>query len=326
MSTRHERPRVGKGSRGHFVFMARTILSVLLTVPAFPQSLELLYDGAVFTEGPAVAPDGSVYFSDITASARSREAGHILRYDPQAKRTTIYRSPSGMANGIAFDHRGRMVVAEGADFGGRRVTRTDMTTGRSEVLASRFRGRAFNSPNDVTTDARGRVYFTDPRYVGEESIEQPVMGVYRIDEDRSVHLIVSDAGKPNGLAISPDGRTLYVASTDNGATGPLPAGMSPLERPNSILAYDLSPEGTTSNRRVLVDFGTSGYADGLTVDAAGNVYCGCGSAGVRVFSSDGQGIGAIPTPQAATNVDVTAAGVFITAGGALYRATVPLER
>ena len=326
MSTRHERPREGKGSRGHFLFAAEAIFALLLAVPVVPQSLELLYDGAVFTEGPAVAPDGSVYFSDITASSRSREAGHILRFDPRTRRTMIYRSPSGMANGIAFDRRGRMIVAEGADFGGRRVTRTDMTTGRSEVLASRFGGRALNSPNDVAIDARGRVYFTDPRYVGDEPIEQPVMGVYRIDEDNTVHLVVSGAGKPNGVAISPDNRTLYVASTDNGATGPLPAGMSPPARPNSILAYDLAPDGTASNRRALVDFGLAGYADGLAVDSSGNIYCGCGSAGVRIFSPAGERIGQIPTPRAATNVDVTATDLYITAGGALYRAAIPLQR
>ena len=86
-----------------------------------------------------------------------------------------------MSNGIKFDAQGRMIVAEGADYGGRRVTRTDMCTGRSEIIAAMYEGRRFNSPNDITIDLKGRIYFSDPRYVGHEPIEQPLMGVYRVD-------------------------------------------------------------------------------------------------------------------------------------------------
>ena len=270
--------------------------------------LETLFEGGLFTEGPAAAPDGSIYFSDITGSARSREAGHIWRFDPKTKRTRIYRSPSGMANGIIFDQRGRMVVAEGADFGGRRVTRTDMTTGRSETLAALFDGRRLNSPNDLTLDARGRIYFSDPRYVGNEPVEQPLQGVYRIDADGSVHLVVADAGKPNGVAISPDQKTLYVAATDD-----------PAER-WQIVAYDLAEDGSASFRKVLVDLKGRGYADGLTVDSAGNIYCGCGPLGARVFSPAGEEIGGVTTPAHATNVELTREYLYITAGRGLYRA------
>lgn len=146
--------------------------------------VELIFDGAYFTEGPAVGPDGSVYFSDITVTDETdMEAGHIWRFDPATGQTSIFRSPSGMANGIIFDLGDRMIVAEGADFGGRRVTRTDMKTGRSEILAGLFNGRHFNAPNDLAIDEKGRIYFTDPRYLGHEPIEQPVQGVYRIDPD-----------------------------------------------------------------------------------------------------------------------------------------------
>lgn len=269
------------------------------------QSLEAVYEGGVFTEGPAAAPDGSIYFSDITASSKSKYAGHILRFDPKTMTTTVFRSPSGMANGLAFDPQGRLLAAEGADRGGRRVTRTDLSTGRSEVLADAFGGKPFNSPNDITTDAQGRVYFTDPRYVGREPVEQPLMGVYRIDADGSIELIVSDAGKPNGLAISPDGKTLYVAATG--------------EPPYLILAYDLSPAGKATNRRTFVAFGDKMYADGLTVDGRGHVHCGCGTAGVLVFDSEGKQVREIRTPFPATNVEVTRDSIYITAGGALYR-------
>lgn len=281
-------------------------LALLIAVQANGQPLEKVYDGGVFTEGPAAAPDGSIYFSDITASSKSKFAGHILRYDPKRKTTTVFRSPSGMANGLAFDAQGRLVVAEGADRGGRRVTRTDLATGKSEVLADAFGGKALNSPNDLTTDSKSRVYFTDPRYVGKEPIEQPLMGVYRIDADGTIDLVVSDAGKPNGVAISTDEKTLYVASTD--------------DPPHHILAYDLSPEGKATNRRIFVDFGDTGYADGLTVDRKGNVYCGCGSLGVRVFNPSGREIRKIAVPGPATNVEIGRDGIYITAGGALYRA------
>ncbi|HEU5161611.1 MAG TPA: SMP-30/gluconolactonase/LRE family protein, partial [Thermoanaerobaculia bacterium] len=252
-------------------------------------TLETLYDAGVFTEGPAAAPDGAIYFSDITGSARSKEAGHIMRYDPRSGAVSFYRSPSGMANGIIFDLEGRMVVAEGADFGGRRVTRTEMATGRSEVLAALFEGRHFNSPNDVTVDARGRIYFTDPRYVGREFIELPVMAVYRIDPDGSLQMVIADAGKPNGVAVSPDQKTLYVASGDNGATGPLPKGMAPLPGRSAILAYDLAEDGSAKFRAVLVPQG----ADGLTVDRDGNVYAAIGSKGVAVYAPDGREIATI---------------------------------
>jgi gluconolactonase len=285
-------------------------------------ALEMLFDGGVFTEGPAAAPDGTIYFSDITGSSRSRSAGHIMRYDPRSGAVTVYRSPSGMANGIIFDLEGRMVVAEGADFGGRRVTRTDMASGRSEVLASLFEGRPFNSPNDVTVDARGRIYFSDPRYVGREPIEQPVMAVYRIDPDGSVRMVVSDAGKPNGVAISPDQKTLYVASGDNGAFGPLPKGMAPLPGRSAILAYDLAEDGTTTFRSVLAPQG----ADGLTVDTAGNVYAAAGSKGVLVYATDGREIAQIATPVSTTNVEFSRGEgpsyLYITGGKGLYRIRV----
>jgi gluconolactonase len=285
--------------------IAAVLLSTILAAGA---ELETLFEGGAFTEGPAAAPDGSIYFSDITFAEGSREAGHIWRFDPRTGKATIYRSPSGMANGIAFDPRGRMVVAEGAHFGGRRVTRTDMATGRSERIASLYDGKPFNSPNDVAVDARGRVYFTDPRYVGREPVEQPVQAVYRIDPDGSVHRIITDAGKPNGVAVSPDQKTLYVADTDKPA----------------IRAYDLADDGAATFRAIAVGFPSGGYADGITVDRAGNVYCGCGPLGARVYAPDGKELAAIPTPAEATNVELSRDGryLYITAGRGLYRIRV----
>jgi gluconolactonase len=295
--------------------MKTLVIAAILIVPAgsVPQ---VVFDGGVFTEGPAAAPDGSIYFSDITGSARSREAGHIMRYDPRTNRATVFRSPSGMANGLVFDLEGRLLAAEGADHGGRRVTRTDMKTGKAERLATSFDGKAFNSPNDIAIDNRGRVYFTDPRYVGHEPVEQSLQAVYRIDVDGSVHRIIEDAGKPNGVVVSPDGKTLYVAGTPH------------TDKRNTILAYDLGDDGSAKFRGVLVAF-EKGYADGLTVDRSGNIYCGCGPLGVRVFAPSGEEIGAIAVPGEATNVEFGRGDgkswLYITAGKAMYRVRLSAE-
>ncbi len=294
--------------------------------------LEKLFDEAHFTEGPAVALDGMVYFSDITFTYESgMQAGHIWRYNPDTGETTVYRSPSGMSNGIKFDAQGRMIVAEGADFGGRRVTRTDMTTGKSEIIAGLYDGRPFNAPNDITIDEKGRIYFSDPRYLGHEPLDQPVMGVYRIDPEGSIHRIITDAGKPNGVAISPDQRTLYVVSNDNGATGfdRLPAAAPTHKGRMALLAYDLAEDGTATFREVLVDYYPQDGPDGLVVDVDGNIYVAVRDVtrpGINVYSPSGEELARIPTGALPTNVAFgrgdASKTLYVTAGTALYRIQV----
>ncbi|MCK5448318.1 MAG: SMP-30/gluconolactonase/LRE family protein [Gemmatimonadetes bacterium] len=291
--------------------------------------LELLFDGAVFAEGPAVAPDGSVYFSDITNTVLTDgQAGHIWRYDPGTGETRVFRSPSGMANGIAFDCQGHMIVAEGADFGGRSVTHTDMSTGKSVILAGLYEGRTFNSPNDLVIDSEGRIYFTDPRYSGHEPVEQPVQGVYRIDPDGTVALIIRDAGKPNGIGLSPDQRTLYVASLDNGTLDFTRGGMLAYPGRMALLAYDLAPDGSAEFREVVVDFSGGVGPDGITVDADGNLYLTrpFQPFGVHVYSPQGELLATIPTPEQPANVTFgrgpSAMTLYITATTGLYRIEV----
>jgi len=291
------------------------------------KQVELLFDGAFFTEGPAVAPDGRVYFSDITISTRSgMQAGHIWRYDPRSGQTMIFRSPSGMANGIVFDLNGRMVVAEGADFGGRRVTRTDMTTGKSEILAGLYNGRPFNAPNDLAIDEAGRIYFTDPRYIGHEPIEQPIMGVYRIDPDGTVSLIIADAGKPNGILVSPDQKTLYVACCDNGwnRIESLPEDIEIAWGRTAVLAYDLAPDGTAKFRKTLINVSPKWGVDGMAIDVDGNLYITAWNPdGIYVYSPEGEEIAYIPTPEVPRNATFgrgsTNKTLYITAGRSLYR-------
>lgn len=269
---------------------------------------EQVFSGGFFLESPAVAPDGSVYFSDITYSSLSgMQAGHIWRYDPRTGVTTIFRSPSGMANGIVFDARGNMIVAEGADFGGRRITRTDMSTGRTYIVAGLYNEHPFNAPNDLTIDAHGRIYFTDPRYNGHEPIEQPVMGVYRMDPDGSVHLLAANLWMPNGIAVSPDQKTLYVVAVGDYNTNILETPPVVGGPPSAVHAYDLLDDGSLRYRNAVVTFPTGNWGDGMTVDTDGNIYVGVGgppgSNGVHVYAPTGRRLAFLPTPETAVNLD-----------------------
>lgn len=317
--------------------------TALAEEPVFPTDakLEKLFESNVLTEGVSVAPDGMVYFSEITFSHVARdqqgaiEAGHIWKFDPATNKTTIFRSPSGMSNGIKFDALGRMIVAEGADYGGRRVTRTDMTTGKSHIIAAMFEGRPLNSPNDVTIDEKGRIYFSDPRYLGYEGIDQPVQSVYRIDSDGSLHRIITDAGKPNGVCVSPDQKSLYVVSNDNGGTsidrlaGPAAQAdkvQIPLKKgAMTLMAYDLAADGSAAFRRTLVDYAPDDGPDGLVCDKDGNLYVAVRAIsrpGICVYSPDGKEIAYLPT-ETPTNVGFGRGKdsnlLYITAGKSLYR-------
>ena len=293
---------------------------------------EQIFSGGVLTEGVTSAPDGTIYFSDITFThASGMQAGHIMKFDPTTGKVTTFRSPSGMSNGLKFDAQGRLLAAEGADFGGRRITRTDMNTGKAEILAALFEGRPLNSPNDLTIDERGRVYFSDPRYLGYEPIDQPFQAVYRIDPDRSIHRIITDAGKPNGVCVSPDQRTLYVVSNENGTTG---IGRVPESAPvargrMALLAYDLAADGSAKFRKTMVDYSPEDGPDGLTVDEDGNLYVAVrriSRPGIAIYAPDGKERAFIRTANLPTNVGfgrgVDANLLYFTEGGNVHRIRV----
>jgi gluconolactonase len=264
--------------------------------------LEKLWGEGSFTEGGALAADGSILFSDI--------GNRIMRYDPNTGDVTVFREPSGRANGLIFDLKGRLIVAEGANTeGGRRVSVTERD-GTVHTLAAGFKGKRFNSPNDVAVDRHGRVYVSDPRYQGAEPRELDFEGVFRIDPDGLVHRLETTATKPNGLAVSHDGKTLYVA--DSGPARQV------------LLALDLA-DGRVSNPRVLHDFGPSRGIDGMTVTTDGRIVATAGSgptAGVYVFTHAGKLQGVIPVPEPPTNVEFGVPDrttLYITAGKSLYR-------
>ncbi len=281
---------------------------ILLTCPTLDDllapgaKLEKLWDQGEFTEGGALTDDGSILFSDI--------GDRIMKFDPRTRSVTPFRDPGGRANGLIFDPKGRLIVAEGANTGGKRRVSITERDGTVRTLADRYQGKRFNSPNDVAIDVQGHVYVSDPRYVGDEPRELDFEAVFRIDPDGTVTKLETTARKPNGLAISPDGETLYVA--DNGPTR------------KALLALDLDAGGNTSNPRVLVKYEGRGI-DGMTVTQDGRIVATAGNgdkAGVYVYRPDGTPAGFIPTPETPSNVEFGGPDrktLYITAGVSLYR-------
>ena len=280
-----------------------------------------LFDGGFFTEGPAYGPDGNVYFSDLTfTSETGMQAGIIWRYDSQTGETSVYRSPSGMANGIAFDNFGYMIVCEGADYGGRKITRTDLRTGKSNILTALFNGMPYNSPNDLVIDSKNRIYFTDPRYTGYERIEQSCFGVYRLDTDGKVELLIDQIAMPNGIALSPNEDKLYIGCNFEGDSenGLLPN--------TDIFIYDLNENGDVSNRKLFIDFPDEYGPDGMTIDKNGNLYVALrdeSDPGIYIYNPDAELIDKISLSEVPSNVTFGKKEnkncLFITAGGSLYK-------
>jgi gluconolactonase len=237
---------------------------------------EKVAGGFVFTEGPVWHPDGFFYFVDV----RSSDLFRIRLGQPHE----LVRKTQG-GNGTTFDLQGRLINCEGD---ARRVTRTALD-GTVSILIDRFEGRRLNRPNDVICASDGSLLFTDPSLrvpLAEREIENAA--IYRISPDGAV----SEVAKfeyPNGLALSPDERTLYVANT---------------RWTQYIHAIELDSAGKMVRRRVFADMsadGTNGVPDGMKVDAAGRVFC-TGTGGTWVFEPDGTRIGIIETPEVCANI------------------------
>ena len=283
------------------------------TIVAKNSVLELLFTRKAkiaggLTEGPAVAPDGSIYFSDIPMGS---DAGMIMRFDPNTKKTKPFTKDSRKSNGLIFDSKGILLSCEGADHGGRGIARWNVETGERTTIVDRYRGMQFNAPNDICLDRQGRIYFTDPRYVGDEPRELPSRAVYRVEADGSVEIVTENVHKPNGIAISPDGGTLYLAEHDNGTDKIDLDAEAPQQGAMRIYAFDLDEKGTVRNRCTIVEFGEKKGCDGMCVDAKGNLYLTVRDAsrpGVLVVNPDGKEVGFIPTG-AADQEQATATGM-----------------
>jgi len=248
------------------------------------------------TEGPAVAPDGSIYFSDIPFGA---DKGMILRFDPKTKKITVFSADSYKSNGLIFNAQGKLLACEGSNFGGQAVSQWDVKTGKRTVRVDRFKGKRFNAPNDLCLDSKGRIYFTDPRYLGDEPRELEHRAVYRIDTDGSVVEITHDVSKPNGIALSPNEKFLYLVDHDNGTDKIDPSKPAPKHGPMRVYRFRLDKNGLVKGKRkTLVDFGKEAGSDGMTVDEKGHIYLTVRSLkrpGVMVINSKGKEVAFIPT-------------------------------
>ncbi|MEM8671431.1 MAG: SMP-30/gluconolactonase/LRE family protein [Planctomycetota bacterium] len=280
-----------------------------------------------FTEGPVWHSDGSVLFSDI-------QNNRIMRADPDGN-LQVFRQPSGKTNGMVFDLKGRLIACEG---GNRRITRTN-ADGSITVLADQYQGRPFNSPNDVTIDSKGNLFFTDPRYGDRSNVEmldvngKSVEGVYRIDPSgRVTRLLGQQIARPNGIAVSPDDRFLYVAVNSNDDEGSF--------RELWRFEFDANRDLVVDSGRKLFDWGTDRGPDGMAVDQTGRLYVTAGlnyaapphetadkyRAGVYVLSPEGELLQTIPVPiDMVTNCafgGVDHKTLYITAGHKLWSVRV----
>ncbi len=263
--------------------------------------LELLFTRSLpiqggLTEGPCVAPDGRIYFSDIP---EGKDAGKIMRFDPKTKKTDVFVEDSGKSNGLKFDAKGNLIACEGSDDGGRCVSRYDVKTGKRVTLTDKYRGKRYNAPNDLSIDTKGRIYFTDPRYLGDEPRELEYRAVYRIDTDGNVVEVTHDCEKPNGICLSPDGKILYVADHNNGTDKIDPKGPKPKKGAMKLYAFPRGDDGLVKGeRKTVIDFGDENGIDGMCADVKGNLYMAVRSLkrpGVWVADPSGKELAYIPT-------------------------------
>lgn len=257
---------------------------------------ERVATGFQFTEGPLWLAEGALLFSDIPAN-------RIYRWTPDAA-PTVWREPSGHANGLTLDRQGRLIACE---HGNRRVSRTE-ADGAITPLAERYQGRRLNSPNDVVVRSDGAIYFSDPPYgIRPEEREQPCNGLYRIRPDGVLELLVDDFDRPNGLAFSPDECILYVADSPR----------------RHVRAFDVRADGTLANSRIFADMDhpQPGSPDGMKVDREGHLYV-AGATGVWVFAPNGEWLGVITLPERPANCawgDADLCSLYITARTSIYR-------
>lgn len=279
------------------------VLAAFAAAPPAPAQdfSELRVDRAAtgyrFTEGPAWSGE-FLLFSDIPSS-------RILKLTP-GQPVAVFRENSGGANGNAFDSKGRLYTCEG---GARRVTRTT-ADGKVEVLVERFEGKRLNAPNDIAVRRDGHAYFTDPAYGSQEDTrELPFYGVYHLTPRGELAVIARMDKRPNGIALAPNGRLLYVNGADE----------------RVVRVYDLDRSGNATNGRILIS-GIEGVPDGLRTDEKGNLYI--AAKALLIYSPAGQLIRAVNLPETPANLefgDADLQGLYITARTSLYHIRTPVK-
>ena len=312
--------------------MKNRILYALLglltaSVPTLAAAGELKREASVaFLEGPAWHPDGTVFFSDIPNN-------RIMRWSGKGA-PKVHRHPSGHANGLVVDAEGRLVIAE--DDG--RLVRENLD-GSIEVLAGEFGGKPFNALNDLALDSKGRIFFTDPRYLDRGNANQRdaqgniIDAVYRLDTSGKVsRVLASEIDRPNGIVVSPGDQYLYVADNNGQVAGG--------SRKIWQFALDNAGDIVPGSQSLVFDWGSDRGPDGMTIDVQGNLYVAAGrntavghqgskvyKAGIYVISPKGDLLDFIAVPIDPVS-NVTFGGndlktLFITAGHNLW--SYPVE-
>lgn len=264
--------------------------------------LELIAEGHAFTEGPAWSPEGYLLYSDIPANT-------IFRWT-EGEGSAAFITPSGNSNGLLFDPEGRLLAAE---HGGRRISRR--VIGQDAVtVVDQYEGKKLNSPNDLVLRSDGTLYFTDPPYgIQPQQQELGFFGVFRVDPRGQLSLIADDFERPNGIVLSPDEDTLYVADTAK----------------EHVRSFAVQPGGEVSGGAVFVDLQSDlqGNPDGMAVDVFGDLYV-TGGGGVRVVTPAGALLGTIMVPEGVTNCAFGGADgmtLFLTAPPKVYRVRLKVK-
>lgn len=298
----------------HFILIVMLLVALVGTAHSSTQSLaenkiiaptakaKVIAQDFKFTEGPLwLAQNNTLLFSDVPTDTQ-----YIWH---EKKGVTVFKTPSGFANGNILDKEGRIVTARH----NRTVVRTEKN-GKETVLAATYEGKKLNSPNDLTLHRDGSIYFSDPHFgligFGPEKApeEQPVRGIYRIDIHGNLNRVGQELAIPNGLAFSPDYQRLYVGNTSDG----------------NIYQYDVDKKGRLSNLRLFavqpVGNGKSPLADGLITDQKGNLYA-ASADGVCVYDPSGRLLGTLTLHSSASNVSFGGPEnktLFITAHDRIY--------
>ena len=257
--------------------------------------IEKLAEGFDWSEGPVWMPGDYLLFSDVPMNTIFKwDASHgvSIFLQPSGYTGTAPRGGEPGSNGLTHDKQGRLIACQHGD---RRVARWE--NGKFVAVADRYKGKRFNSPNDVVVKSNGDIYFTDPPYGLPLNIDDPTkeisfQGVYRVSaQDGKVMLLTDEVTRPNGLAFSPDEKILYVASSD-----PLKA---------IWMSYPVKADGTLGEGRIFFDVtasqaGKKGLPDGMKIDRSGNLWA-TGPGGVLIISPDGKHLGTLATGEATAN-------------------------
>ncbi|GMV51923.1 MAG: Gluconolactonase [Nitrospirae bacterium] len=278
--------------------------------------LEKITDGFTWVEGPVWRKQGGyLLFSDIPANAvykwKEGEGTSLYLKSSGYSGTTPFSGKEPGSNGLTFDAQGRLVLCRHGD---RQIGRLE-SNGSIASLADHYDGYKINSPNDLVFTSNGDLYFTDPPFGLPQAFDDPnkapVQGVYRLSKDGTLTLLIADIKAPNGIAFSPDEKTLYVSDVD--------------PKRAAWLAYDVKEDGTVTNGRIFLDATTWRKdpffgPDGFKVDRYGNIF-GARPGGLSVIAPDGTLLGTIETGQPTSNVAWGEDGqtLFITGGSSVYR-------